>query len=95
MFVVIVEFELKIFDVVFIVSDQKLFVLKFGWKIKGRGIICYYIFLRLRFCFELDDDDSSEIFFYWKEEMQRLRVYRLFSGEKWSKGDKLSDFCLS
>ncbi|KAH0503458.1 NK-tumor recognition protein, partial [Microtus ochrogaster] len=44
---------------------------------------------------ESEDDDSSETPPHWKEEMQRLRAYRPPSGEKWSKGDKLSDPCSS
>ncbi|XP_036886298.1 NK-tumor recognition protein isoform X3 [Sturnira hondurensis] len=50
---------------------------------------------RSRSCSESDDDDSSETPPHWKEEMQRLRAYRPPSGEKWSKGDKLSDPCSS
>ncbi|KAM4684844.1 NK-tumor recognition protein isoform 6-T7 [Amazona ochrocephala] len=48
-----------------------------------------------RSCSESDDDESSETPPHWKEEMQRLRTYRPPSGEKWSKGDKLSDPCTS
>ncbi|NXP39976.1 NKTR protein, partial [Leiothrix lutea] len=50
---------------------------------------------RSRSCSESDDDESSETPPHWKEEMQRLRTYRAPSGEKWSKGDKLSDPCTS
>ncbi|KFQ22442.1 NK-tumor recognition protein, partial [Mesitornis unicolor] len=50
---------------------------------------------RSRSCSESDDDESSETPPHWKEEMQRLRTYRPPSGEKWSKGDKLSDPCTS
>uniref|UniRef100_A0A8D0F2X9 NKTR protein n=1 Tax=Strix occidentalis caurina TaxID=311401 RepID=A0A8D0F2X9_STROC len=68
---------------------------KSGRKIKGRGTIRYHTPPRSRSCSESDDDGSSETPPHWKEEMQRLRTYRPPSGEKWSKGDKLSDPCTS
>ncbi|XP_070431819.1 NK-tumor recognition protein isoform X2 [Equus przewalskii] len=92
---VAVEPEPKIPDVTPIVSDQKPSVSKSGRKIKGRGTIRYHTPPRSRPCSESDDDDSSETPPHWKEEMQRLRAYRPPSGEKWSKGDKLSDPCSS
>ncbi|XP_058144926.1 NK-tumor recognition protein isoform X2 [Dasypus novemcinctus] len=85
------EPEPKIPDVAPIVADQKPSVSKSGRKIKGRGTIRYHTPPRSRSCSESDDDDSSETPPHWKEEMQRLRAYRPPSGEKWSKGDKLSD----
>ncbi|XP_045435411.1 NK-tumor recognition protein isoform X4 [Pipistrellus kuhlii] len=88
---VTVEPEPKIPDATPIVSDQKPSVSKSGRKIKGRGTIRYHTPPRSRSCSESDDDDSSETPPHWKEEMQRLRAYRPPSGEKWSKGDKLSD----
>ncbi|MBZ3884411.1 NK-tumor recognition protein [Sciurus carolinensis] len=93
--VVAVEPEPKIPDVAPIVSDQKPSVSKSGRKIKGRGTIRYHTPPRSRSCSESDNDDSSETPPHWKEEMQRLRAYRPPSGEKWSKGDKLSDPCSS
>ncbi|XP_012663507.1 NK-tumor recognition protein isoform X2 [Otolemur garnettii] len=93
--VVTVEPESKIPDVAPVVSDQKPSVSKSGRKIKGRGTIRYHTPPRSRSCSESDDDDSSETPPHWKEEMQRLRAYRPPSGEKWSKGDKLSDPCSS
>ncbi|XP_004414069.1 PREDICTED: NK-tumor recognition protein isoform X1 [Odobenus rosmarus divergens] len=90
-----VEPEPKIPDVTPVVSDQKPSVSKSGRKIKGRGTIRYHTPPRSRSCSESDDDDSSETPPHWKEEMQRLRAYRPPSGEKWSKGDKLSDPCSS
>ncbi|XP_020139631.2 NK-tumor recognition protein isoform X2 [Microcebus murinus] len=93
--VVTVEPEPKIPDVAPIVSDQKPSVSKSGRKIRGRGTIRYHTPPRSRSCSESDDDDSSETPPHWKEEMQRLRAYRPPSGEKWSKGDKLSDPCSS
>ncbi|XP_014646446.1 PREDICTED: NK-tumor recognition protein isoform X2 [Ceratotherium simum simum] len=92
---VTVEPEPKIPDVTPIVSDQKPSLSKSGRKIKGRGTIRYHTPPRSRPCSESDDDDSSETPPHWKEEMQRLRAYRPPSGEKWSKGDKLSDPCSS
>ncbi|KAM7063568.1 NK-tumor recognition protein isoform 2-T3 [Molossus nigricans] len=92
---VTVEPEPKIPDAAPIVSDQKPSVSKSGRKIKGRGTIRYHTPPRSRSCSESDDDDSSETPPHWKEEMQRLRAYRPPSGEKWSKGDKLSDPCSS
>ncbi|XP_054585478.1 NK-tumor recognition protein [Eptesicus fuscus] len=92
---VTVEPEPKIPDATPIVSDQKPSVSKSGRKIKGRGTIRYHTPPRSRSCSESDDDDSSETPPHWKEEMQRLRAYRPPSGEKWSKGDKLSDPCSS
>nr|XP_020041827.1 NK-tumor recognition protein isoform X1 [Castor canadensis] len=89
--IVTVEPEPKIPDVAPIVSDQKPSVSKSGRKIKGRGTIRYHTPPRSRSCSESEDDDSSETPPHWKEEMQRLRAYRPPSGEKWSKGDKLSD----
>uniref|UniRef100_A0A5F9D8H6 peptidylprolyl isomerase n=1 Tax=Oryctolagus cuniculus TaxID=9986 RepID=A0A5F9D8H6_RABIT len=93
--VVPVEPEPKIPDVVPVVNDQKPSVSKSGRKIKGRGTIRYHTPPRSRSCSESDDDDSSETPPHWKAEMQRLRAYRPPSGEKWSKGDKLSDPCSS
>ncbi|XP_037382786.1 NK-tumor recognition protein isoform X2 [Talpa occidentalis] len=92
---VTVEPEPKILDVTPVLSDQKPSVSKSGRKIKGRGTIRYHTPPRSRSCSESDDDDSSETPPHWKEEMQRLRAYRPPSGEKWSKGDKLSDPCSS
>nr|XP_039317852.1 NK-tumor recognition protein isoform X1 [Saimiri boliviensis boliviensis] len=93
--VVTAEPEPKIPDIAPIVSDQKPSVSKSGRKIKGRGTIRYHTPPRSRSCSESDDDGSSETPPHWKEEMQRLRAYRPPSGEKWSKGDKLSDPCSS
>ncbi|XP_007499865.1 NK-tumor recognition protein isoform X4 [Monodelphis domestica] len=93
--VVTVEPEPKLPDVAPILSDQKPSVSKSGRKIKGRGTIRYHTPPRSRSCSESDDDESSETPPHWKEEMQRLRAYRPPSGEKWSKGDKLSDPCSS
>uniref|UniRef100_A0A4X2JT40 Natural killer cell triggering receptor n=1 Tax=Vombatus ursinus TaxID=29139 RepID=A0A4X2JT40_VOMUR len=93
--IVTVEPEPKIPDVAPILSDQKPSVSKSGRKIKGRGTIRYHTPPRSRSCSESDDDESSETPPHWKEEMQRLRAYRPPSGEKWSKGDKLSDPCSS
>ncbi|XP_075412112.1 NK-tumor recognition protein isoform X2 [Tenrec ecaudatus] len=93
--VIAVEPEPKIPDVTPIVSDQKPSVSKSGRKIKGRGTIRYHTPPQSRSCSESDDEDSSETPPHWKEEMQRLRAYRPPSGEKWSKGDKLSDPCSS
>ncbi|XP_060164453.1 NK-tumor recognition protein isoform X3 [Globicephala melas] len=92
---VTVEPEPKIPDITPTVNDQKPSVSKSGRKIKGRGTIRYHTPPRSRSCSESDDDDSSETPPHWKEEMQRLRAYRPPSGEKWSKGDKLSDPCSS
>ncbi|XP_018414151.1 PREDICTED: NK-tumor recognition protein [Nanorana parkeri] len=67
-------------------------VTKSGRKIKGRGTIRYHTPPRSRSRSESDDDgQSSETPPHWKEEMQRLKTYKPSSGEKWSKGDKLSD----
>ncbi|XP_068951914.1 NK-tumor recognition protein isoform X13 [Petaurus breviceps papuanus] len=93
--IVTVEPEPKLPDVAPILSDQKPSVSKSGRKIKGRGTIRYHTPPRSRSCSESDDDESSETPPHWKEEMQRLRAYRPPSGEKWSKGDKLSDPCSS
>ncbi|NWJ00692.1 NKTR protein, partial [Crypturellus undulatus] len=93
--VVHVEPEPKLLDAAPILSDQKPSVSKSGRKIKGRGTIRYHTPPRSRSCSESDDDESSETPPHWKEEMQRLRTYRPPSGEKWSKGDKLSDPCTS
>ncbi|XP_004581770.2 NK-tumor recognition protein isoform X2 [Ochotona princeps] len=93
--VVAVEPEPKIPDVAPVSRDQKPSVSKSGRKIKGRGTIRYHTPPRSRSCSESDDDDSSETPPHWKAEMQRLRAYRPPSGEKWSKGDKLSDPCSS
>ncbi|NXD07947.1 NKTR protein, partial [Nothocercus nigrocapillus] len=93
--VVNVEPEPKILDATPVLSDQKPSVSKSGRKIKGRGTIRYHTPPRSRSCSESDDDESSETPPHWKEEMQRLRAYRPPSGEKWSKGDKLSDPCTS
>ncbi|XP_013917336.1 PREDICTED: NK-tumor recognition protein [Thamnophis sirtalis] len=72
-------------------SDQKPSVSKSGRKIRGRGTIRYHTPPHSRSCTESDDNGSSETPPHWKEEMQRWRAYRAPSGEKWSKGDKLSD----
>ncbi|XP_052042894.1 NK-tumor recognition protein isoform X2 [Apodemus sylvaticus] len=90
-----VEPEQNIPDVAPVVNDQKPSVSKSGRKIKGRGTIRYHTPPRSRSHSESEDDDSSETPPHWKEEMQRLRAYRPPSGEKWSKGDKLSDPCSS
>lgn len=90
-----VEPEQNVPDVAPVVSDQKPSVSKSGRKIKGRGTIRYHTPPRSRSHSESEDDDSSETPPHWKEEMQRLRAYRPPSGEKWSKGDKLSDPCSS
>ncbi|XP_071661488.1 NK-tumor recognition protein isoform X3 [Patagioenas fasciata] len=93
--VVNVEPEPKLLDATPVPTDQKPSVSKSGRKIKGRGTIRYHTPPRSRSCSESDDDESSETPPHWKEEMQRLRTYRPPSGEKWSKGDKLSDPCTS
>ncbi|XP_032867309.2 NK-tumor recognition protein isoform X5 [Tyto alba] len=93
--VVNVEPEPKLLDSTPVLTDQKPSVSKSGRKIKGRGTIRYHTPPRSRSCSESDDDESSETPPHWKEEMQRLRTYRPPSGEKWSKGDKLSDPCTS
>ncbi|NXJ95093.1 NKTR protein, partial [Corythaixoides concolor] len=93
--VVSVEPEPKLLDATPVLTDQKPSVSKSGRKIKGRGTIRYHTPPRSRSCSESDDDESSETPPHWKEEMQRLRTYRPPSGEKWSKGDKLSDPCTS
>uniref|UniRef100_A0A8C4UBF9 peptidylprolyl isomerase n=1 Tax=Falco tinnunculus TaxID=100819 RepID=A0A8C4UBF9_FALTI len=85
----------KVLDTTPVLTDQKPSVSKSGRKIKGRGTIRYHTPPRSRSCSESDDDESSETPPHWKEEMQRLRTYRPPSGEKWSKGDKLSDPCTS
>uniref|UniRef100_A0A8C0GH69 Natural killer cell triggering receptor n=1 Tax=Chelonoidis abingdonii TaxID=106734 RepID=A0A8C0GH69_CHEAB len=85
----------KLLDVAPVLTDQKPSVSKSGRKIKGRGTIRYHTPPQSRSCSESDDDESSETPPHWKEEMQRLRTYRPPSGEKWSKGDKLSDPCSS
>ncbi|KAM6281629.1 NK-tumor recognition protein isoform 3-T3 [Porphyrio hochstetteri] len=90
-----VEPEPKLLDAAPVLTDQKPSVSKSGRKIKGRGTIRYHTPPRSRSCSESDDDESSETPPHWKEEMQRLRTYRPPSGEKWSKGDKLSDPCTS
>uniref|UniRef100_A0A8C6XIE9 peptidylprolyl isomerase n=1 Tax=Naja naja TaxID=35670 RepID=A0A8C6XIE9_NAJNA len=72
-------------------SDQKPSVSKSGRKIRGRGTIRYHTPPHSRSCTESDNNGSSETPPHWKEEMQRLRAYRAPSGERWSKGDKLSD----
>ncbi|XP_039222689.1 NK-tumor recognition protein isoform X1 [Crotalus tigris] len=72
-------------------GDQKPSVSKSGRKIRGRGTIRYHTPPHSRSCTESDNNGSSETPPHWKEEMQRLRTYRAPSGEKWSKGDKLSD----
>ncbi|XP_063159364.1 NK-tumor recognition protein isoform X2 [Candoia aspera] len=74
-----------------VLADQKPSVSKSGRKIRGRGTIRYHTPPHSRSCTESDNDGSSETPPHWKEEMQRLRAYRAPSGEKWSKGDKLSD----
>ncbi|XP_044281188.1 NK-tumor recognition protein isoform X2 [Varanus komodoensis] len=78
-------------DVAPVLTDQKPSVSKSGRKIRGRGTIRYHTPPHSRSCSESDNDGSSETPPHWKEEMQRLRAYRPPSGEKWSKGDKLSD----
>ncbi|XP_069715233.1 NK-tumor recognition protein isoform X3 [Phaenicophaeus curvirostris] len=93
--VVNIEPEPKLLDATPALADQKPSVSKSGRKIKGRGTIRYHTPPRSRSCSESDDDESSETPPHWKEEMQRLRTYRPPSGEKWSKGDKLSDPCTS
>ncbi|KFQ28184.1 NK-tumor recognition protein, partial [Merops nubicus] len=93
--VVSVEPEPKLLDAAPVLTDQKPSVSKSGRKIRGRGTIRYHTPPRSRSCSESDDDESSETPPHWKEEMQRLRTYRAPSGEKWSKGDKLSDPCTS
>ncbi|NWS70064.1 NKTR protein, partial [Crotophaga sulcirostris] len=93
--VVNVEPQPKLLDATPVLTDQKPSVSKSGRKIKGRGTIRYHTPPRSRSCSESDDDESSETPPHWKEEMQRLRTYRPPSGEKWSKGDKLSDPCTS
>ncbi|NWH75537.1 NKTR protein, partial [Piaya cayana] len=93
--VVSIEPEPKLLDATPALTDQKPSVSKSGRKIKGRGTIRYHTPPRSRSCSESDDDESSETPPHWKEEMQRLRTYRPPSGEKWSKGDKLSDPCTS
>ncbi|XP_061852472.1 NK-tumor recognition protein isoform X3 [Colius striatus] len=93
--VVNVEPEPKLLDATPVLTEQKPSVSKSGRKIKGRGTIRYHTPPRSRSCSESDDDESSETPPHWKEEMQRLRTYRPPSGEKWSKGDKLSDPCTS
>uniref|UniRef100_A0A670JY56 peptidylprolyl isomerase n=1 Tax=Podarcis muralis TaxID=64176 RepID=A0A670JY56_PODMU len=85
------EPEPKLLDVAPVLNDQKPSVSKSGRKIRGRGTIRYHTPPRSRSCSESDNDESSETPPHWKEEMQRLRAYRPPSGEKWSKGDKLSD----
>ncbi|NXN20848.1 NKTR protein, partial [Nycticryphes semicollaris] len=90
-----VEPEPKLLDATPALTDQKPSVSKSGRKIKGRGTIRYHTPPRSRSCSESDDEESSETPPHWKEEMQRLRTYRPPSGEKWSKGDKLSDPCTS
>ncbi|NXO56419.1 NKTR protein, partial [Aramus guarauna] len=93
--VVNVEPQPKLLDATPVLTDQKPSVSKSGRKIKGRGTIRYHTPPRSRSHSESDDDESSETPPHWKEEMQRLRTYRPPSGEKWSKGDKLSDPCTS
>ncbi|NXH11165.1 NKTR protein, partial [Bucco capensis] len=93
--VVSVEPEQKLLDAIPVPTDQKPSVSKSGRKIRGRGTIRYHTPPRSRSCSESDNDESSETPPHWKEEMQRLRAYRPPSGEKWSKGDKLSDPCSS
>ncbi|NXL83435.1 NKTR protein, partial [Alectura lathami] len=93
--VISIEPEPKLLDATPVLTDQKPSVSKSGRKIKGRGTIRYHTPPRSRSCSESDDDESSETPPHWKEEMQRLRTYRPPSGEKWSKGDKLSDPCTS
>ncbi|NXN91977.1 NKTR protein, partial [Rhinopomastus cyanomelas] len=89
--VVHTEPEPKLLDATPVLTEQKPSVSKSGRKIKGRGTIRYHTPPRSRSCSESDDDESSETPPHWKEEMQRLRTYRPPSGEKWSKGDKLSE----
>ncbi|XP_054846766.1 NK-tumor recognition protein isoform X2 [Eublepharis macularius] len=89
--VIATEPEQKPLDVAPVLSDQKPSVSKSGRKIRGRGTIRYHTPPRSRSCSESDNEESSETPPHWKEEMQRLRAYRPPSGEKWSKGDKLSD----
>ncbi|KAM8967180.1 NK-tumor recognition protein [Pelodytes ibericus] len=74
-------------------NDQhKSSLSKSGRKIKGRGTIRYHTPPRSRSHSESQDDgESSETPPHWKEEMQRLRTYKPPTGEKWSKGDKLSN----
>ncbi|NXK88413.1 NKTR protein, partial [Formicarius rufipectus] len=93
--VVNVEPEPKLLDATPVLTDQKPSVSKSGRKIKGRGTIRYHTPPRSRSRSESAGGDSSETPPHWKEEMQRLRTYRAPSGERWSKGDKLSDPCTS
>ncbi|XP_041102717.1 NK-tumor recognition protein isoform X1 [Polyodon spathula] len=82
-------------------GDQKPAITKSGRKIKGRGTMRYHTPPRSQSRSQSQDDDddedekSSETPPHWKEEMQRTKIYQPPSGEKWSKGDKLSDHCLS
>ncbi|XP_061443778.1 NK-tumor recognition protein isoform X2 [Rhineura floridana] len=85
------EPEPKLLDIAPALNDQKPSVSKSGRKIRGRGTIRYHTPPHSRSCSESDNDESSETPPHWKEEMRRLRAYRPPSGEKWSKGDKLSD----
>ncbi|XP_077160126.1 NK-tumor recognition protein isoform X2 [Paroedura picta] len=89
--VVTTEPEKKPVDVAPALTAQKPSVSKSGRKIRGRGTIRYHTPPHSRSCSESDNEGSSETPPHWKEEMQRLRAYRPPSGEKWSKGDKLSD----
>ncbi|KAM4027622.1 NK-tumor recognition protein isoform 2-T2 [Anomaloglossus baeobatrachus] len=67
-------------------------ITKSGRKIRGRGTIRYHTPPRSRSHSESNEDgESSETPPHWKEEMQRLKAYKPPSGEKWSKGDKLSE----
>ncbi|MEE6514198.1 hypothetical protein FKM82_022226 [Ascaphus truei] len=72
-------------------DQQQPSLSKSGRKIRGRGTIRYHTPPRSRSQSESVDDESSETPPYWKEEMQRLRAYKPPTGEKWSKGDKLTD----
>lgn len=89
--VITAEPEPKPIDVPPVLTDQKPSVSKSGRKIRGRGTIRYHTPPGSCSFTESDNDESSETPPHWKEEMQRLRAYRPPSGEKWSKGDKLSD----
>ncbi|XP_073533334.1 NK-tumor recognition protein isoform X2 [Phyllobates terribilis] len=73
-------------------NDAKGSITKSGRKIRGRGTIRYHTPPRSRSHSESNGDrESSETPPHWKEEMQRLKSYKPPSGEKWSKGDKLSE----
>ncbi|XP_073438282.1 NK-tumor recognition protein isoform X2 [Dendrobates tinctorius] len=73
-------------------EQNKGSITKSGRKIRGRGTIRYHTPPRSRSRSESSGDrESSETPPHWKEEMQRLKSYKPPTGEKWSKGDKLSE----